>query len=328
MSDLRQQAIINWLEEIYPNQQIKLESASEDASFRRYYRTLVDGNSRIIMDAPPEKEDIHPFIKTDLLLHDCGIHVPQIYHQDIKQGFLLLEDLGSQHYLDLLNEQSANSLYADAMDTLRVIQTCVPHEGLPAYDATKLKAEMDLFIDWFLGAHANIQLDDKQMAVIEQTWQLLIDSALEQPQCFVHRDFHSRNLMRVNGHNPGIIDFQDAVYGPVSYDLVSLLKDCYIQWPREQVILWADNHREQLLFSGIPLEDEEQFLQWFDLMGLQRHIKVLGIFCRLNYRDHKPDYLNDLALTYHYVKEVCSIYPQLTPFNNLLQELKLEQYIP
>jgi len=327
MSDLRQQALISWLQKLYPKQKIEIESASSDASFRRYYRTLVAGKSRIVMDAPPEKENSHPFIHIDLRLHDCGINVPQIYQQDLKQGFLLIEDLGSTHYLDLLNKENANLLYADAMDTLRVIQTCVPHDDLPLYDAAKLKEEMDLFLDWFVEKHCQTTLNQQQRQIIARTWQLLIDSAMEQPQCFVHRDYHSRNLMRVDQHNPGIIDFQDAVYGPVTYDLVSLLKDCYIQWPREQVLLWADNHREQLLFSGIPLEDEDQFIKWFDLMGLQRHIKVLGIFCRLNYRDNKAGYLKDLPLTWHYVKEVCALYDELSPFADLLATLKLEKHI-
>jgi len=326
MPDKRQDTIIAWLKQLYPEQGISLQSASEDASFRRYFRTTINNTSYIVMDAPPEKENIQAFITIAELLVENGSNAPQIIQQNTEQGFLLLGDLGNTQYLQKLNDDTVEQLYGDALDALCGIQICTPDDQLPLYNEEKLTEEMDLFSQWFIAKHAQLTLTQAQQNVLKKTWKTLTNSALEQPQCFVHRDFHSRNLMLTEKNNPGIIDFQDAVKGPITYDLVSLLKDCYIEWPRNKVTKWVENHRKQLLFSDMPVTEEAKFLKWFDLMGLQRHIKVLGIFCRLNARDDKKHYLADLPLTYHYVQETANSYPELADFAQLLTDLKLASY--
>ncbi len=327
MQDARQKQIINWLQSLYSNQTIKIEVASADASFRRYFRTVINGTSYIIMDAPPEKENSQPFVSMAKLMFNKQVNVPEIIQQDLQQGFLLLTDFGNTPYLNVLNDETVDDLYNDAFTALSNMQLNTPTESLPLYDQTKLHDEMDLFKDWFVNKHCKLQLNKKQSAVLQNTWQTLSDSALAQPQCFVHRDFHSRNLMQTTKNNPGIIDFQDAVNGAITYDLVSLLKDCYIQWPRDKVINWVESYRLKLVKLGLNLNDSKQFLKWFDLMGLQRHIKVLGIFCRLNYRDGKTHYLKDLPLTYHYTQQTANSYPELADFAQLLTDLKLEAHL-
>lgn len=265
------------------------------------------------MDAPPDKEDCSSFIHVTELLRNAGVNAPAILAQDLSLGFLMLDDLGSQPYLDLLNENNADTLYTDAIDAIIKMQGI--NDDLPAYDQQKLQNEMDLFETWYLNRHLDVRLSATQQAALTDICKLLIDSALEQPQTFVHRDYHSRNLMKVEHNNPGVIDYQDAVHGPITYDLVSLFKDCYIEWPRTRVEGWLKGYLAQ---TNLDV-DFETFLRWFDFMGVQRHLKVLGIFCRLNYRDGKSQYLNDLPLTLSYVADACQRYKTLEPLHELLE---------
>ena len=297
----------------------EIAPASADASFRRYFRVAVDNQSFIVMDAPPQQEDTGPYIQVAELLFGLGLHVPQIIDKDTRRGFLLLSDLGSRMYLPELNTASVSSLYADAMAALLTMQQC-QQADLPAYDFELLMTEMGLFRDWYLQQHLGLTLSTEQHAVLQGSFELLAATALQQPKVVVHRDYHSRNLM-VADPNPGILDFQDAVIGPVTYDLVSLLRDCYIAWPRQQVEAWAEEYYQQAQQAGILAEVSwSQFMHWFDWMGIQRHLKASGIFARLNHRDHKPGYLKDIPRTLGYVIEVAANYAELAPFMNLLDE--------
>lgn len=300
-----------------------IEPASADASFRRYFRINDQGYTFIVMDAPPEKEDCRPFIHIANLLLQRGLNVPKILQQDLEQGFILLSDLGSAVYLSELNNDTVDDMYRVAMDALLQLQQ-YENPDLPAYDENLLRTEMNLFPDWYLAKHLNLSLDAEQQAILEQSFDLLIENALVQPQVCVHRDYHSRNLMinKDNPRQPGVIDFQDAVIGAVTYDLVSLLKDCYIQWPREKVESWVHYFYSQALSRGIISDVSfETFLRWFDLMGLQRHIKVAGIFSRLYHRDGKSGYLNDIPLTMEYIFEVLNLYPEFKPLQTLLNDI-------
>jgi hypothetical protein len=285
--------------------------ASADASFRRYFRARsTEGETAICMDAPPDKEDIHPFIEVTHLLANTGVHAPQLLAQNLLDGFLLLEDLGNTSYLSQLTPATAKDLYADALQALLNLQQA-DCDNLPAYSEQVLRREMALMPEWFLKTHLGFSDADIPHELIAQTFEDLIESAIGQPVAFVHRDFHSRNLMVTPENNPGIIDYQDAVLGPATYDLVSLLRDCYIVWPQSQVEWWVDSYRKEAITLGIlPPVDQQTYQQWFDLMGLQRHLKVLGIFARLNHRDGKSSYLNDLPLVLSYVLEIGSRYPE------------------
>ena len=300
-----------------------IEPASADASFRRYFRISDHGCTFIVMDAPPGKEDCKPFIYIANLFLQRGLNVPKILQQDLEQGFLLLSDLGTTVFLSELNSDTVDDMYRVAMDALLQLQQ---HENpdLPVYDESLLRTEMNLFTDWYLAKHLNIRLDNAQKDILEQNFALLVENALAQPQVCVHRDYHSRNLMinKDNPRQPGVIDFQDAVIGAVTYDLVSLLKDCYIQWPREKVETWVHYFYSQALSRNIISDVSfETFLRWFDLMGLQRHIKVAGIFSRLYHRDGKDGYLNDIPLTMEYIFEVLKIYPEFKPLQILLNDI-------
>jgi aminoglycoside/choline kinase family phosphotransferase len=314
----RLQQLKHWLESDLDFSDYTLKPASADASFRCYFRVQHQGKSFIVMDAPPENENSRPFIDVSRMLFAVGLNVPTVIDADLKQGFLLLSDLGSRSYLDELNADSVERLYGDALSALATIQTCIPGDAeLPAYDRALLLGEMGIFREWLLGKHLGVTLDASQIALIDAAFSLLVDNALQQPQVCVHRDYHSRNLMVTQRNNPGILDFQDAVIGPVTYDLVSLLRDCYIDWPRKQVEEWAQGYRELALQSGILREEHEdpvRFLRWFDLMGVQRHLKAAGIFARLNHRDGKPGYLGDIPRTLAYVVDVASRYDELAEF--------------
>ncbi len=300
-----------WLTDQVGLSYFSLEPASGDASFRRYFRISLNDKSFIAMDAPPEKEDCHPFVVIAQQLSAAGLNVPSVHYQDLKQGFLLLDDLGSTLYLDILNTDNAGQLYGDAMCALVQLQSNVPAAALPRYDRALLMQEMELFQEWLLQKHLRLSLTDHDQMQLTQVFERLARNALEQPQVAVHRDYHSRNLMQAEP-NPGILDFQDAVNGPVTYDLVSLLRDCYIQWPTDQVERWAMRYFKQAVKHGVLLnEHEAQFLQWFDLMGVQRHLKAAGIFARLNQRDGKPGYLKDIPRTLSYIEAVASRYPYL-----------------
>ncbi len=325
ITDVRAKSIIHWLSQTL-NLDIKhFETASSDASFRRYFRVIHSHGQHIVMDAPPEKENTESFIRIAELFKKSGVNVPDIYQQDLAQGYLLLEDFGSECFLDKLNNITALDLYRSAFKSLYTLQTQTPITScqLPYYDKALLDKELNIFYDWFLDKTLTLSIPENLKNNLNA---ILIDSALEQPQCCVHRDFHSRNLMILAKSSPGIIDFQDAVIGPVSYDLVSLLRDCYIAWPEEKVKHWMTLYYQQVTKSGLINTNIETFTQWFDLMGLQRHLKAIGIFSRLNLRDNKPSYLADIPRTLNYVSLVCDKYPELAEFNQFLTTTILPAY--
>lgn len=317
----RQSQLQQWLESLAENTYTNLQPASADASFRQYFRVTntQDNKTYVVMDAPPEKENCHLFVLVTELIRGVGVNAPDIIALDLQQGFLLLDDLGNKPYLDHLNNDTADELYIDAINALIKMQTI--DAMLPAYNETLLQTELDLFETWYLNRHLNIQLNENQKASLNLIFKILIKSAEEQPQVFVHRDYHSRNLMITDNNNPGVIDYQDAVIGPITYDLVSLFKDCYIQWPEEKIEHWLDLYLARL--TPTHFIEKETLLRWFDLMGVQRHLKVLGIFARLNYRDDKSQYLNDLPLTLKYVIDICDKYDELQPLKQLLEETSI-----
>jgi aminoglycoside/choline kinase family phosphotransferase len=317
--DLRTISMYDWLENDLLFTVTDCEPASSDASFRRYFRINTPDRQFIVMDAPPDRENIDSFIKVAGLLKQSHVNVPIIFHQNLTDGFLLLEDFGSQCFLDQLNPKTADTLYQSALNSLFKLQTrtSVQDSGLPSYDLTLLHRELAIFDEWFLGQHLDLQIPEK---IWDSIRTLLTTSALEQPYVCVHRDYHSRNLMVLNDDSPGVIDFQDAVIGPITYDLVSLLRDCYISWPEQQIGQWRGQYFERLRQANLITCSSVQFTRWFDLMGLQRHLKAIGIFSRLHLRDSKSDYLNDIPRTLNYVTTVCAIYPELTEFNNFLHQ--------
>lgn len=306
----------------------RIEPASADASFRRYFRAFNNGTTYIVMDAPPGKEDVRPYLKVTRLLETLGAHVPHVHEANTDRGLLLLEDLGVTPYLSRFNAgEDPERLYGDALRVLADIQVRGRSAAaeLPPYDREALAREVAFMPEWFLGPHLSVSLSDSESRMIAEAFEFLIVEALAQPTVFVHRDFHSRNLMVVADRNPGIIDFQDALRGPVGYDLVSLLKDCYISWPRERVVRWVSGYRALLRSKGdagawLSGADDAEFLRWFDLIGVQRHVKVLGVFARLWYRDGKAGYLKDLPLTLEYVRETCTRYAELGAFGRFLEE--------
>lgn len=318
-NDNRLKLIKAWLPNVIGTTDYTISSASSDASFRRYFRVAFDKKTWIVMDAPPSQEELSPFVDIATFLYQHNIHVPEIMAINHEDGFLLLSDFGSSAYLDELNATTADSMYQSAIDSLLKIQKCPISNAikLPTYDRNLLLQEMRLFPTWYLNEHLDIATPE----FLQTTFDLLISSALEQPNVVVHRDYHSRNLMHTVSNSPGIIDFQDAVIGPITYDLVSLLRDCYISWPQEKIDQWLNyyfsNAQDLGLIQNVSIE---QFTKWFDLMGVQRHIKVLGIFCRLNYRDDKPNYIKDLPLTLHYVQQISAKYQELAELSNFLKQ--------
>ncbi len=316
----RIEALKAWLASLPMIGDFSFEPASGDASFRRYFRIRTARQSFIAMDAPPEKESVIPFLQVAGRFEAIGLNVPHVHAEDIADGFLLLEDLGSTLYLDRLNPESVERLYGDALGALVTLQACAPTEGLPIYDRQLLMQEMALFRDWLLERELSLSLTRAEHEMLDHTFDVLAENALMQPQVCVHRDYHSRNLMFTASHNPGILDFQDAVIGPVTYDLVSLLRDCYISWPKEQVEAWVQGYFELALQSGVlRAEHEAEFLVWFDLMGVQRHLKASGIFARLNRRDGKPGYLGDIPRTLGYITSLAGRYPLLAGLDELLR---------
>jgi len=298
---------------------LQLHSASSDASFRSYWRTQGAAPERIVMDAPPTHEDLGPWLGIAQRLRAAGLSAPQVLAQDLADGFLLIEDLGNALLLPALRADTVDTHYAKAMQALLQMQRHIDARDLPAYDEARLIAEMELMPTWLLQRHLGIDIACEQWDVIEVAFRALVSSARAQPQVFVHRDFHSRNLMLLPNDALGIIDFQDAVRGPLSYDLVSLLRDCYIAWPRAQVEAWVEDYRRHAVAAGLTNASPARFLRDFDLMGLQRHIKVLGIFCRLWYRDGKAGYLRDLPLVWQYTREVGSRYAEIAPLIALIE---------
>lgn len=324
----RRTQLERWLDHLYPTHSYTLTPASTDASFRRYFRmSFADHEpaTLIVMDAPPEQEDSRPFIKVARLFAEAGLHAPEIVAHDPEQGFLLLSDLGTQTYLHALDEHNADALFGDAIDALIQWQLASRPDVLPPYDEALLRRELELFPDWFLGRHLGLQLDATQRETLERSFSLLLQNALAQPQVYVHRDYMPRNLM-ISTPNPGIIDFQDAVYGPISYDLVSLFKDAFISWEEERVLDWSIRYWEKARAAQLPVDaDFGSFYRDFEWMGLQRHLKVAGIFARLYYRDGKSGYLEDTPRFLGYMRSTCERYDALLPLLRLLDDIEGRQ---
>lgn len=321
----RELQITEWLNNILKNQEYTIKPASSDASFRRYFRIVSSNQSYILMDAPPEKENSKPFVEIANVLFNAGLNVPKIHKADLKKGFLLLSDLGNKTYLDELNQQNASLLYRDAYLALIKIQKNADTQSLKPYNDSLLMKELSLFPDWYLKLHKSYQMNDSEKNILGLTFDLLIKNINSHTQVFVHRDFHSRNLMFCNGdlgENPGILDFQDAVKGSIVYDLVSLFKDAYIVWKEEEIMDWLIRYWEKAKQNKLKVQDDfAEFYRDFEWMGVQRHLKVLGIFARLNYRDHKANYLSDLPAVENYLRRACERYKDLHPLLKLMNKL-------
>ena len=322
MTDARLIQLREWLPEVLGEPYRALAPASADASFRRYFRVHLDRGSRIVMDAPPDREDCRPFLHAARLLAERGLNVPRVLAADVTRGFLLLEDFGDLSYLDALNGDNAARLYGDAMDALLRLQRGGAPAVFPPYDEALLRGEMALFRDWYLVRHLGLAPEDERLADLEEIFARLAAAALAQPRVWVHRDYHSRNLMVVEGNNPGILDFQDAVVGPVTYDLVSLLRDCYVRWPGHRLDEWLAAYYRRASAAGLlGGAGEGEFRRWFDWMGVQRHLKAVGIFARLWHRDGKRRYLADIPRTLSYLRQVSGAYPELADLKRLLSRL-------
>ena len=330
--DLRLQQLEVWLDEQLPilfNAQgwgavppATLTAASSDASFRRYFRWEGGGRTFVVMDAPPPQENCKPFVDIAHLLAKSGINVPKIYAEDLPRGFLLLNDLGQKTYLDVIDDQNADPLFADAIDALLAFQQLPMDAPLPSYDVALLRRELELFPEWYVRRHLGIELDTQQQALWQRASAHLIDSALAQPKVLVHRDYMPRNLM-ISLPNPGVLDFQDAVYGPVTYDITCLFKDAFLNWPQARVRQWQRGYWQRAATLGIPVQsDFDEFLRASDLMGVQRHLKVIGIFARICHRDGKPRYLADVPRFFAYIEAVLADRPELSELGELLASLR------
>jgi len=330
--DVRLQHLKVWLDEQLPAlfkaqdwgpvPPATLTAASSDASFRRYFRWEGDGRSFIVMDAPPPQENCKPFVDIAHLLNKSGINVPKIHAEDLTQGFLLLSDLGRKTYLDVINAENADALFADAFDALLAYQQLPMDAPLPSYDVALLRRELELFPEWYVQRHLGVEMSNAQRAMWQRISDLLINSALEQPKVLVHRDYMPRNLMH-SEPNPGVLDFQDAVYGPVTYDVTCLFKDAFLSWPEDRVHGWLLNYWQAAGKRGIPVQtDFEEFLRASDLMGVQRHLKVIGIFARICHRDGKPRYLADVPRFFAYIESVVARRPELGELGELLASLR------
>ena len=326
----RMQALTAWLQPLLASEGVsdyQLTPASEDASFRRYFRITTPSGTRIVMDAPTTREDCRPFIKVAGLLADAGVHVPRILAQDLSQGFLLLTDLGVKTYLDALNDDNFDALFRPANDALVKWQLASKPDVLPPYDASLLKRELALFPDWYIAKHLQVEFSNTQRETLEKMFDLIINASLAQEKVYVHCDYMPRNLMVADDapeNNPGVIDFQDAVYGPISYDIASLYRDAFISWDEEQVLDGTIRYWEKARRAGLPVpagfDDFYRDVEW---MGLQRHLRILGIFARINYRDGKPKYLADTPRFVHYVRKTCERYQELWPLVRLFDQLKV-----
>lgn len=313
-SDRRRDLLDQWLALRYPG--FTVSTASADASFRRYFRLRRDGESLILMDAPPQHLDCRPFILAAQRFAALGLHVPQVLEADLRLGFLVLSDLGDRSYLAALGPENVDELYLAALSSLLTLQTRGHDEdAFPPYDQELIERELRIFDEWLLGRLLGVSLDESERRELEGVYAQLCANALAQPRVWVHRDYHSRNLMVCGQLSPGILDFQDALVGPVTYDLVSLLRDCYVAWPERQVEAWSLGHRQALLESGFAGvgPNQETWLRWLDLMGVQRHLKAAGIFARLWLRDGKSGYLADIPRTLGYVGAVSKRHRDLAP---------------
>ncbi|WP_289533555.1 phosphotransferase [Pseudomonas sp. SO81] len=336
--DVRLQLLRSWLQDCLPVlfqregwgevPAASLAPASSDASFRRYFRWQAEGRSLILMDAPPPQEDCRPFVKVAAMLAEAGVHVPRILAQDLERGFLVLDDLGSQTWLEVLNAENADALFDAALRALVAFQK-LPVEGqLPPYDDALLRRELQLFPDWYLQRHLGVELDEAQRGQWQQVCDLLVGSALDQSRVFVHRDYMPRNLM-LSQPNPGILDFQDAVHGPISYDVTSLFKDAFLSWPEERVIGWLQRYWQLARDAGLAVPAQfAEFHRASDLMGVQRHLKVIGIFARICHRDGKPKYLNDVPRFFSYIEAVLTRRPELAVLGELLASLPQREKQP
>ncbi len=318
-----------WLKRLFPAEEWHIEPASADASFRRYFRLSLEGRgeTRIVMDAPPQQEDCRPFIQVAGLLREAGLNAPAVLAQDLERGFLLLTDLGTSTYLTLLqqDETEADALFRDATDALVAWQLASRPGVLAPYDAALLRRELDLFPDWYLARHLGLLLEPRQRDVLERMFALIMSSNLAQPAVYVHRDYMPRNLM-LSEPNPGILDFQDAVYGPVSYDVASLVRDAFISWEEERALDWIVRYWDKARRAGLPVgSDFGDFYRDLEWMGLQRHLKVLGIFARIKHRDGKSGYVEDAPRFLRYVRAVVSRYNALAPLAHLLDDIENRQ---
>lgn len=306
---------------------VELRPASDDASFRRYFRAVVGEQTYIFVDAPPDREDSEPFVRIAALLRALDVNVPRVLQYDLAAGFMMLTDLGDRHYYDALaTGEEVDALYDSAIDTIVKMQVgqlgSSPTANLPPYDDALLRSEMSLFTDWFVSQQLQLKFSRPDARMLEDVFDRLADNALMQPQVLVHRDYHCRNLMVLNDKSPGVIDFQDAVVGPVTYDLVSLLKDCYHRFTDAQVEQWSGSFRLDAIEKGIIDDiDPATFTTWFDLMGMQRHLKCAGIFSRLHLRDNKPRYLADIPLVVDYLVEAAARYPEFSNLGDWLQRM-------
>ena len=336
--DVRLQQLSVWLEQQLPVlfqregwgevPAASLTPASSDASFRRYFRWQGEARTLIVMDAPPPQEDCRPFVKVACMLAEAGLHVPRILAADLEQGFLLLDDLGRQTYLDVIDADNADALFEDALQALIALQRRSLDVPMPCYDDALLRRELQLFPDWYLQRHLEVTLDATQQALWSKTCDLLVDSALAQPRVLVHRDYMPRNLM-LSTPNPGVLDFQDAVYGPVTYDVTSLFKDAFLSWPEARVRGWLERYWNLAREAGIPVQPQlDDFLRASDLMGVQRHLKVIGIFARICHRDGKPRYLGDVPRFFSYIEAVLARRPELAPLAELLASLPRHAAVP
>ena len=323
--DARRQLLDRWLTNLPRSHEIDVSTlvpASNDASFRRYFRVRAGERSLIVMDAPPEREDVRPFIHVARLLRDAGLNAPEVLAADQRQGFLLLTDLGNDTYLGVLNNDNATALFDDAIDALVRWQLATRQHELPPYDEALLRRELALFPDWYVARHLKLELSTGQRQVLESMFKRIVATNLDQPRVYVHRDYMPRNLM-VTQPRPGILDFQDAVVGPISYDLASLFRDAFISWNEERIIDWSIRYWTRARAAGLPVrEDFGAFWRDFEWMGLQRHLKVLGIFARINYRDGKPHYLADTPRFVDYVRSAARRYDELAPLARLFDELE------
>lgn len=319
----RQHRIQAWLKSLFPEQAISLAPASADASFRRYFRAVLsNGDHYIVMDAPPQYEDCHSFIAVAELFGAAGANTPKVLAQDLAQGFLLLTDLGDVTYLSILNAENAGALYNDALDVLITIQRSSRPGILPEYDRVLLERELRLLPEWYITRHLGVELNAQQVHTLDSVFEVIVANNLAQAKVFVHRDYHSRNLM-LTEPNPGVLDFQDAVYGPITYDLASLFKDAYICWDEEIMLDWVIRYWEKARQAGLPVStDFGAFYRDFEWMGVQRHIKVLGIFARLYHRDGKTGYLKNMPLVMSYLRNTCARYRELEPLSQLLDTLQ------
>lgn len=330
--DPRRDALLDWLRNDLHWDIASLVPASSDASFRRYFRFDLGNETRIAMDAPPPQENIIPFLKTAELLRTRGVSTPEIFAANPERGFIVLSDFGRTAFLDILDASTVDALYGSALETLLRLQVHRDPEGeapeLPRYDEALLRRELDVFREWCLDGYLGLTLTAAEEALLAASFDSLVNSALSQPTVIVHRDYHSRNLMHLADGGTGVLDFQDAVIGPVTYDLASLLRDCYVAWPLPQLNRWIESYRHRLADAGlIEHVNESQFRRWFDLMGLQRHLKAAGIFCRLKLRDGKPGYIRDIPRTLGYALDVGRDQPDLAAFATFIATRVLPPFL-